>query len=94
MRTRRGSGRTGRSAGRDNGSVQTGLGDDINLDGGVTAGVVDGAGEDLGDSHVGWWYDEGLIRWSDLSVGGSCVRYDEKDDLWSDKNEEERGRLD
>lgn len=58
MKRRRGSGRTGRSAGRDNGSVQTGLGDDINLNGGVATGVVDGAGEDLGDGHFGRWYDK------------------------------------
>jgi hypothetical protein len=33
--------------------VKTGLGDDINLDGGVTSRVVDGACVDLGDSHNG-----------------------------------------
>jgi hypothetical protein len=29
--------------------VKTGLGDDVNLDSGVTTRVVDGAGVDLGD---------------------------------------------
>lgn len=42
--------------------MEASLGDDINLDGGVTTGVVDGAGEDLGDSHGGWWCDEGFKR--------------------------------
>lgn len=32
--------------------MKTSLGDNVNLDGGVTAGVVDGAGVDLGDRHV------------------------------------------
>jgi hypothetical protein len=31
--------------------VKAGLGDDVNLNGGVTARVVDGAGVDLGDRH-------------------------------------------
>jgi hypothetical protein len=43
--------RTGRSARGDDGTVKASLGDDINLDGGVTARVVDGAGVDFGDSH-------------------------------------------
>jgi hypothetical protein len=32
--------------------VQAGLGDDIDLDGRVTARVVDGTSVDLGDRHV------------------------------------------
>ena len=32
--------------------MKTSLGDNVNLDGGVTAGVVDGAGVDLRDRHV------------------------------------------
>lgn len=32
--------------------MKASLGDNVNLDGGVTAGVVDGAGVDLGDRHV------------------------------------------
>lgn len=32
--------------------MEAGLGNDVNLDGGVATGVVDGAGEDLGDGHV------------------------------------------
>lgn len=43
--------RTGRSAGGDNGTVKASLGDDIDLDGGVTPRVVDGAGVDLGNGH-------------------------------------------
>lgn len=52
---RGGSVRTGRGTGGDDGAVETGLGDDVDLDGGVTTGVVDGAGEDLGNGHDGWW---------------------------------------
>lgn len=44
-------GRTSRSAGGDNGAVKARLGDDVDLDGGVTTGVVDGAGVDLGNGH-------------------------------------------
>lgn len=47
--------RTGGGAGGDDGAVQTGLGDHVHLDGGVTTGVVDGAGVDLGNSHDGWF---------------------------------------
>lgn len=32
--------------------MEASLGDDVDLDGGVSTGVVDGAGEDLLDSHV------------------------------------------
>jgi hypothetical protein len=46
------SGRTGRGTGGNDGTVEASLGDDVNLDGGVSTGVVDGAGEDLLDSHV------------------------------------------
>ena len=49
---------TSRSTGGDNSTVKTSLGDNVNLNGGVTAGVVDGAGVDLGDRH-----DEGLGVW-------------------------------
>ena len=31
--------------------MEAGLGDDVDLDGGVTARVVDGTGVDLGDGH-------------------------------------------
>lgn len=37
--------------------METGLGNDVNLDGGVTAGVVDGTSEDLGDGHFERWCD-------------------------------------
>lgn len=37
----------------DNGAVQAGLGDDVDLDGGVTTRVVDGASVNLGDGHSG-----------------------------------------
>jgi hypothetical protein len=43
--------RTGRSAGGDNGTMETRLGDHVNLDGGVTARIVDGSGVDLGNGH-------------------------------------------
>ena len=41
----------------DNGPVKTSLGDDVNLDGGVTTRVVDGTSVNLLDSHDddGWW---------------------------------------
>lgn len=45
---------TSGSSGGDNSTVQTGLGDEINLNGRVTARVVDRAGMDLGDRHFGW----------------------------------------
>jgi hypothetical protein len=38
-------------AGRDDGTVQAGLSDDVDLDGRVATRVVDGTGVDLGDSH-------------------------------------------
>lgn len=58
MRCRRGSGRTGRGAGRNDGPVEASLGNEINLDGGVTTGVVDRAGVNLGDGHFQWCCDE------------------------------------
>ncbi len=42
---------TGRSSRRNNGAVKTSLSDNVHLDGGVTTGVVDRAGVDLGDGH-------------------------------------------
>jgi len=42
---------TGRGTGGDDGAVKAGLGDDVNLDGRVTARVVDLTGVDLLDSH-------------------------------------------
>lgn len=63
MRSRR----TGRGAGGNDGTVEASLGDDVNLDGGVSTGVVDGAGEDLLDSHVDLvlcfskWVDELVV---------------------------------
>ena len=41
----------GGSARGDNGAVQAGLSDDVDLDGGVTTRVVDGASVNLGDGH-------------------------------------------
>lgn len=35
--------------------MQAGFSDNVDLDGGVTAGVVDGACVDLGDRHIGVW---------------------------------------
>jgi hypothetical protein len=43
----------GGSAGGHNGTVEAGLADEVDFDGGVTARVVDGTGVDLGDGHVG-----------------------------------------
>jgi len=42
----------GRRAGGHNGAVQAGLGDDVDLDGRVAAGVVDVTGVDLADTHL------------------------------------------
>ncbi len=53
--------RTSGSSRGNNGAVETLLGDDVDLDGGVTAGVVDRAGVDLDDGHFGW-YDWILLR--------------------------------
>ena len=44
---------TGGSARGDNGTVKASLGDDIDLGGRVTTGVVDDTGVDLGDGHCG-----------------------------------------
>lgn len=41
----------GGSARGDNGAVQAGLSDDVDLDGGVTTRVVDGASVNFGDGH-------------------------------------------
>lgn len=43
--------RTGGSSRRNNSTVQTGLGDNVHLNGGVTARVVHGTSVDLGDRH-------------------------------------------
>lgn len=42
---------TSGGTGGNNGAVKTGLGDNVDLDGGVTARVVHGAGVNLGDRH-------------------------------------------
>lgn len=44
---------TSRSTRGDDGTVKAGLGDNIDLDGGVTTRVVDGAGVNLSDRHLG-----------------------------------------
>lgn len=44
--------RTRGSARGDNGAVEAALSDDVNLNGGVAARVVDRAGVDLGDGHL------------------------------------------
>lgn len=48
---------TSRGTGRDDGTVETGLGDDVDLNGRVTARIVDRTRVDLGNSHGGiyWW---------------------------------------
>ena len=43
---------TSRSSRRNDGPVQSGLGDEVDLDGGVASRVVDGAGVNLGDCHI------------------------------------------
>lgn len=46
----------GRGTRGNDGAVETGLGDNVDLDGGVSTGVVDVAGVDLGDGHdCGCW---------------------------------------
>lgn len=45
--------RTGGGTRGDNGAVQTGLGDNVHLNGGVAARVVHGASVNLGDRHDG-----------------------------------------
>jgi len=42
---------TGGSSGRNDGTVKAGFGDDVNLDGRVTARVVHRTSVDLGDRH-------------------------------------------
>jgi hypothetical protein len=44
-------GHTGGSTGGHNGAVEAGLGDNVDLNGGVTARVVHGASVDLRDRH-------------------------------------------
>lgn len=46
--------------------MKAGLGDDVDLDGRVTARVVDGAGVDLGDGH-----GEGLLLRESIGELGS-----------------------
>ena len=60
--------RTGRSSRGDNGTVEAGLSHDIDLDGGVATRVVDVAGVDLGDRHVGW-------NWGEVSFGKTRKRF-------------------
>lgn len=43
--------RTGRGTRGDDGAVQASLSDKVDLHGGVTTGVVDGAGVNLGNGH-------------------------------------------
>jgi hypothetical protein len=45
--------RAGGSTGGNDGTVEAGLGDNVDLDGGVSTGVVDVAGVNLGDRHIG-----------------------------------------
>lgn len=54
--------RTRGGARGDNGAVEAGLGDDVNLDGGVAARVVHGPGVDLGDGHLGLLWLFGLLE--------------------------------
>ena len=54
--------------------MKAGLGDDVNLNGGVTARVVDGAGVDLGDRHDDELRD-GSVDW-----GGEKEREEKQED--------------
>jgi hypothetical protein len=51
----------GGGTGGNDGAVKAGLGDDVDLDGGVSTGVVDVAGVDLGDRHDGGCWREGYF---------------------------------
>lgn len=46
------SGRTGRGARGNDGAVQAGLSNEIDLNGGVTTRIVDGTSVNLGNGHV------------------------------------------
>lgn len=61
--------RTGGSSRGDNGAVQTSLGDNVDLDGGVTTRVVDVAAVNLGDRHFAGL--EGRISQSDAFTRSS-----------------------
>ena len=78
--------RTSRSSRGDNGTVEAGLSHDIDLDGGVATRVVDVAGVNLGDRHVGW-------NWEKVSLGRLeevCLRGDRL--VSGDGDEAERNR--
>lgn len=57
--------------------MQAGLGDDVDLNGGVTARVVHGASVDLGDRHV----DLGRLMKDNQSVAKKRKRRKEKREL-------------
>jgi hypothetical protein len=60
----------GRGTRWHNGAVKAGLGDNVDLDGGVATGVVDGAGVNLGDRHL-----DGSVRRIGVSsevLDGGC----------------------
>lgn len=67
--------RTGRSSRGDNGTVETSLGDNVNLDGWVSTRVVDLTSVDLGDRHDdAFWRREELA----LDVGEWLVEWYER----------------
>lgn len=43
---------TSRGTGRNDSAVQAGLGNNVDFDGGVATGIVDGAGVDFTDRHL------------------------------------------
>lgn len=61
----------GGCAGGHNGAVQAGFGDDVDLDGGVTTGVVDVAGVDLLNGHD--VYMQHLVSWGSLVARGASL---------------------
>lgn len=59
---------TSRGTGWDDGTVETGFGDDVDFNGRITARIVDGTRVDLGNSHDGiYWRGRAL-------AGGQLAR--------------------
>jgi hypothetical protein len=53
--------RTGGSSRGNDGTMKTSLGDNIDLDSGITARIVDRPGVDLGDRHLVLFSEDGSI---------------------------------
>lgn len=67
---------TGGSTGGNNGAVEASLGDNVDLNGGVTARVVHGTGVNLGDRHFEYRRSDEKEDQSD------CKRRREKKQRW------------